>query len=168
MVNIINVSTWGSLSLRAKALGRELLPEDVEKVTWRAAENGKTLSAADYFNSVQTIHRTGRQTARFFKDYDILLSPVLLKPPILLGRLNMMTDDMRQYGRELSGFFGFTSLFNATGQPSMSVPLYWTADNLPVGLQFTARFGEEALLFRLASQLETARPWKDRRPVLDF
>ena len=168
VVNIINVSIWGNIALGAKTLGRELLPEDVEKVTWRAAENGKTLSAADYFNSVQTLHRTGRQAALFFKDYDVLLSPVLLKPPILLGRLNMMTDDMRQYVRELSGFFGFTSLFNATGQPSMSVPLYWTADNLPVGLQFTARFGEEDLLFRLASQLETALPWKNRRPALDF
>jgi amidase/6-aminohexanoate-cyclic-dimer hydrolase len=68
----------------------------------------------------------------------------------------------------LSGFFGFTSLFNASGQPSMSVPLYWTADHLPIGLQFTARFEEEALLFRLAAQLETAYPWKDRRPVLEY
>ncbi|OGP51006.1 MAG: hypothetical protein A2Y79_00185 [Deltaproteobacteria bacterium RBG_13_43_22] len=167
-VNIINVSTLGLLESKVKELGRELLPEDVENVTWRGVENGKILSAIDYFNSVQTLHRIGRQVARFFMDYDVLLSPVLLKPPILLGKLNMMTSDMKQYGQELSGFFGFTSLFNATGQPSMSVPLYWTADHLPVGLQFTGRFGEEALLFRLASQLETARPWRKRRPVLDY
>ena len=103
--------------------------------------------------------------ARFFKDYDILLSPVLLKPPIPLGKLNMMSPDIAQYLKDLSSFFGFTSLFNVTGQPAMSVPLYWTTDTLPVGLQFAARYGEESLLFRLAAQLEKARPWQDRRPA---
>lgn len=168
VVRIINASTLASLEARAGQLGRELSPEDVENVTWRAVENGKSISAVDYIGAVQTIHRTGREAARFFADYDILLSPVLLKPPISLGKLDMMTGDIVQYITELSSFFGFTSLFNVTGQPSMSVPLYWTGDNLPVGLQFAARYGEEGLLFRLAAQLEDARPWKDRRPVLNF
>jgi amidase/6-aminohexanoate-cyclic-dimer hydrolase len=165
VVNIINANTRTNLEARARELGRELTPEDVENITWRMAENGKTLSAADYLRSVQTIHHTGRQVARFFQDYDVLLSPVLLKPPIPLGKLDMMTNDFSQYFKDLSSFFGFTSLFNVTGQPAMSVPLYWTTDNLPVGLQFVARYGEEALLFRLAAQLEKARPWKDRRPA---
>jgi amidase len=166
-VTIMNVSTRAILELQAKELGRELSPDDVENITWRAAETGKAVTATAYFNAIQTIHRTGRQVGRFFMDYDVLLSPVLLKPPIPLGKLNMMTGDIKQYLSDLSSFFGFTGLHNVTGQPSMSVPLYWTADNLPIGLQFTAKFGEEALLFRLASQLETARPWKNRRPVLD-
>ena len=95
-----------------------------------------------------------------------MLSPVLLTPPIPLGILGLDTDDLQAYGEAFSKFFGFTNLFNATGQPSMSVPLHWSEDGLPVGLQFTASFGNEALLFRLAAQLEQAQPWKDRRPDL--
>ncbi|MEW6185733.1 MAG: amidase [Thermodesulfobacteriota bacterium] len=167
VLNIINASTLGTVERRLGELGRTLTTEDVETVTWHTVENGRKLSALDFFNSVQVIHRTARQAAVFFQDYDILLSPVLLKPPLPLGRIDMMSEDLRRYGQELAGYFGFTSLFNVTGQPSMSVPLYWTPENLPVGLQFTARFGEEALLFRLASQLESAQPWKERRPVIN-
>jgi amidase len=102
----------------------------------------------------------------FLRRYDVLLSPVLLQPPVPLGYLDTHSKDVRAYVKNLYSFFGFTNLFNATGQPAMSVPLYWTPDNLPVGLQFAARFGDEALLLRLAAQLEQARPWKDRRPGL--
>jgi amidase len=80
----------------------------------------------------------------------------------------MMSKDTKTYLENMSTFFGFTSLFNVTGQPSMSVPLHWSDDGLPVGLQFTARFGDEALLFRLASQLEAAQPWKERRPAMNL
>jgi amidase/6-aminohexanoate-cyclic-dimer hydrolase len=76
----------------------------------------------------------------------------------------MMSTDTQKYIDNVNSFFGFTNLFNATGQPSMSVPLFWTNDDLPVGLQFSARFGDEALLFRLAAQLEEAQPWRDKRP----
>jgi amidase/6-aminohexanoate-cyclic-dimer hydrolase len=68
------------------------------------------------------------------------------------------------YGRELVSFMPFTQLYNVTGQPSMSVPLHWTSDGLPVGVMFSARFGDEATLFRLAAQLEEARSWRTARP----
>ena len=163
---LMNTDVRAKLEIRAEALGREPTPDDVEYVTWRMAEAGKELSAVSYLRAVQTIHKTGREVAHFFEDYDILLSTVLLKPPIPLGTLDMMSEDMEGYSAAIGSFFGFTSLFNVTGQPSMSVPLYWTDDGLPVGLQFTARYGDEALLFRLASQLEEAKPWGDRRPSL--
>ncbi len=164
VLQIINVSTAAVIERRLRELGRSLIADDLESVTRRTYENGKKLTALDYYQAVQTLHRVSREVAPFFQRYDILLSPVLLKPPVPLGTINTMTDDFKAYGQALGQFFGFTSLFNVTGQPSMSVPLYWTSDNLPVGLQFTARFGEEALLFRLAGQLEEVRPWKDRKP----
>jgi Asp-tRNA(Asn)/Glu-tRNA(Gln) amidotransferase A subunit family amidase len=166
VLDIINVSTLGAVERRLAELERDLAEEDVEKVTRKTLENGRKLSALDYFNAVQILHRTAREVARFFQDYPILVSPVLLQPPVPLGWLDMMTEDLKEYGRRMSEFFGFTQLFNVTGQPSMSVPLYWTKDGLPVGVQFSAPFGEEGLLFRLASQLEEARPWKDKRPPL--
>jgi amidase/6-aminohexanoate-cyclic-dimer hydrolase len=166
VLDIINVSTLGAVERRLAELERDLAEADVEKVTRKTLENGRKLSALDYFNAVQILHRTAREVARFFQDYPILVSPVLLQPPVPLGWLDMMTENLKEYGRRMSEFFGFTQLFNVTGQPSMSVPLYWTKDGLPVGVQFSAPFGEEGLLFRLASQLEEARPWKDKRPPL--
>lgn len=163
-VDVINANTRATLEARAREIGRDVTQDDVEHITWLTAEAGKALTASKYIQSVQAIHRVGRRVAGFFEDYDILMSPVLLKPPVPLGYLDMMSTDTGRYIDNINSFFGFTNLFNATGQPSMSVPLYWTDDDLPVGLLFSARFGDEALLFRLAAQLEEAQPWKDRRP----
>jgi amidase/6-aminohexanoate-cyclic-dimer hydrolase len=168
VMTLLNADVRAKVEAGAEVLGKELSSDDVEYVTWRMAEAGKELKAVRYLQAIQTIHRTGRQIARFFEDFDILLSPVLLQPPIPLGILDMMSKDTEAYFENMSSFFGFTSLFNVTGQPSMSVPLHWSDGGLPVGLQFTARFGDEALLFRLASQLEAAQPWKDRRPSINL
>ncbi|MCP4752344.1 MAG: amidase [Proteobacteria bacterium] len=165
-INVINANVLSTLQIRANNLGRDLSPEDVEHITWLMARNGSRVSGVDYVQSVQHLHQVGRQVADFFADYDILLCPVLLQTPVALGTLDTMSKDVSTYGKEFSSFFGFTNLFNATGQPSMSVPLYWSDDNLPVGLQFAANFGNEALLFRLAAQLEQARPWKDKKPAI--
>jgi len=165
-IPIIYVSIATDVQSRLEALNRELAPDDLETVTGLYAQRGKNISGSEYLHAVQGIHTIGRQVAPFFQTYDILLSPVLLSPPIPLGILSLTTDNLQEYGVNFGKFFGFTNLFNATGQPSMSVPLHWTEDILPVGLQFTASFGNEALLFRLAAQLEQAQPWKDRRPDL--
>jgi Asp-tRNA(Asn)/Glu-tRNA(Gln) amidotransferase A subunit family amidase len=98
------------------------------------------------------------------RTYDVIVSPTLAKPPIPLGVLSLSAPSGEAYGRELSAFMPFTQLYNVTGQPSMSVPLHWTADGLPVGVMFSARFGDEAVLFRLAALLEQARPWAGKRP----
>ena len=152
------------LEARAAALGREVTPEDVEKATWTRAAEGRTASAADYARSVLVVHRTGRAVARFFTRYDILLTPTMCRPPYPLGVLDMMADDQTANLAALLASVGFTSLFNTAGNPAMSVPLAWSADRLPLGVQFAAAFGAEATLFRLAGQLEAARPWAGRRP----
>src|SRR5262249_38025687 len=93
-------------------------------------------------------------------------TPTMCTPPHKLGVLSMMATDADAYYGALYGDIAFTSLFNATGNPAMSVPLHWSTAGMPVGVQFVARFGDEAVLFRLAAQLEKAQPWAERRPTV--
>ncbi|MCK5654487.1 MAG: amidase, partial [Dehalococcoidia bacterium] len=96
--------------------------------------------------------------------YDVWLTPTLAEPPVPLGTFDSPPDNpMKGFDRAVV-FCPFTPLCNFTGQPAMSVPLYWNAEGLPVGTHFIGRFGDEATLFRLAAQLEEARPWAGRRP----
>ena len=161
---IVSANIRAALEARAAVLGRELAAGDVERLTWARAMNGHTARAADYARSIGVIHRTGRVVARFFTRYDILLSPTMCRPPYPLGVLDLMTEDVERYTQAILGAVGFTSLFNSAGCPAMSVPLSWSRAGLPIGVQFAAPFGDEATLFRLGAQLETAQPWATRRP----
>jgi amidase len=140
--------------------------DQVEPLSWALKEMSDQFSAADYILAVQTLQGVGREVARFFQNYDVLLTPTLAEPPLPLGTFDALPDyPLHGYTRSAS-FACFTPLCNMTGQPGMSVPLFWNADNLPVGSHFIGRFGDEATLFRLAAQLEEARPWAGRRPVI--
>ena len=88
----------------------------------------------------------------------------MCRPPYPLGVIDMMADDVDAYNRAVLGTIAFTSLFNACGNPAMSVPLGWPRNGLPIGVQFAAGFEDEATLFRLGAQLEAAEPWAHRRP----
>jgi len=113
---------------------------------------------------VTTLQRLSREVARLFLDFDVLLTPTLAQPPLPLGSFATAPDNPWQALVRAAEFIPFTPLCNITGQPAMSVPLYWNSENLPIGSHFVGRFGDEATLFRLAAQLEVARPWADRRP----
>lgn len=102
--------------------------------------------------------------AEFHRAYDLVVSPTLATPPPPLGVLRTDNHDLEAYRRELVAFMPFTQLFNLTGQPSMTVPLSWSQANIPIGVMFSAPFGGEATLFRVAGQLEAARPWFHRVP----
>ena len=130
-------------------------------------ESGVQASAADYARAVLAIHRTGRMVAGFFERYDVLLTPTLPQPPQKLGVFDMNADDPEAYRRAVALFTAFTAPFNASGNPAMSVPLYWTTSGLPIGVHFAGRYGDEATLLRLAAQLEQARPWFHRRPLVN-
>ena len=110
------------------------------------------------------LHGISREIAVFFETYDVLLTPTLAEPPVELGVLDMMSADLEAYNERLWRFTPFTYPFNVTGQPAMSVPLSWNDAGLPIGVHFVGRYGDEATLFRLAAQLEQARPWAERRP----
>lgn len=154
-------------AIAQRAQGRRYAADDFEPVTWAAIEATRRFSAIDYLQAVQTFHRLGRQLAPFFETWDVLLTPTLAGPPPLLGELAMDSNDVEDYFRRVWRFTPFTALFNATGQPAMSVPLGGSEEGVPVGVQFAARYGAEDLLFRLAAQLEEARPWFARRAPLE-
>jgi Asp-tRNA(Asn)/Glu-tRNA(Gln) amidotransferase A subunit family amidase len=142
------------------------MEKDVEPVTWVTAEIGRAISSIAYSRAIATLHQVGLAMAKFQEKYDVILSPTLAKPPVPLGVLSLSPKSIEQYGRDVTEFGPYTALYNVTGQPSMSVPLHWSAEGLPIGVMFSARFGEDATLIRLASQLEKAKPWAGRRPTL--
>jgi Asp-tRNA(Asn)/Glu-tRNA(Gln) amidotransferase A subunit family amidase len=151
---------------RVEELGRELTPDVVDPVTWNAVAFAATLNVETYPAAIQSIHRQGRRMAGFHETYDMILSPTLAKPPVSLGTLRTDNPDIEAYRRALVEFIPFTQLFNMTGQPSMTVPLHWSESGLPIGVMFSAPFGDEATLFRLAAQLEATKPWFDKTPAL--
>lgn len=161
---VMAVQTAVVMDLRAA--GRQFTADDFEGVTWALAEHGRRRNAMDYLRAVQAFHRAGRAVAPFFQTYDALLTPTLAQLPPRLGVLDTATGDGAEFLRQTFAFAPFTKLFNITGQPAMSLPLHWTAAGLPVGVQLVTRIGAEDLLFRLASQLEAARPWAGRLPQL--
>jgi amidase len=145
-----------------KALGAS--KEMVEPLSWALYEMGCHYDAADYLIAAGNIQRMARDVSRFFENYDVWLTPTLGEPPVPLGTFDSPPDDPLRGFTRSGEFVPFTPVCNATGQPAMSVPLFWNGEGLPVGTHFIGRFGDEATLFRLAAQLEEARPWKDRRP----
>jgi amidase/6-aminohexanoate-cyclic-dimer hydrolase len=163
---IVVASVAFTLETRAAALRRPLSQDDVERITWERVQEARAFSAADYARAVHTVHRTGRAVARFLERYDALITPTMAKPPHPLGVLSLSNPDSAVFLAARTASVGFTALFNSSGHPAMSVPLAMSKSGLPLGVQFVGRFGDEATLFRLASQLEVAQPWKDRRPRL--
>ena len=170
MTSILAVGTAWGLEDWSRRTGRALSPESFEPFVWAFSERGRGIPAPEYMLAVQDVQRESRNIARFFEDYDLWLTPTLGRPPVPLGAFSIRDgaspEEALEVRKKTAAFSPFTYVFNGTGQPAMSVPLFWNGENLPVGVHFAARFGEEATLFRLAAQLEAARPWKDRRPPI--
>ena len=159
IITIISSNVSYAVKSQSDQTGREVSNEYFENVTLQMAENGNNFSASDYVNAIKINHRLGQELEKMFDQYDVLLSPVLASPPVKIGTIDMNTNDMKSYVERLTKYSPFTGIFNQSGQPSMSVPLFRTKDNLPVGSMFSAAFGNENLLFSLAGQLEQAQPW---------
>jgi len=166
-------------------LGREVCQDDVETLTWTLGLLGRTTSAFSFVKAIRMWGQASRSMARFHEKYDVYLTPTMAHPPIRVGALKLKpleksalkmvntlglgkllkrTGIVEKLAMENLAKTPFTQLANFTGQPAMSVPLQWTPDGLPCGMHFMAPMGDEATLFRLARQLEEAKPWFDKRP----
>lgn len=153
-----------SIDQAGSARGRAVQEGEVEPLTWDTALMGRDITGAQYADAVYTVQTITRQAAAFFGRFDVLILSTLGREPVPLGYLAPSAENLPNYGPRISEFMPNTQLFNGTGQPAMSAPLHVAPSGMPVGVQFIARAGEEGLLFRLGAQLETARPWANRRP----
>ncbi|MBT3810016.1 MAG: amidase [Rhodospirillaceae bacterium] len=145
--------------------GRLPEPGEVENVVAATAEMGERVTGYDVFLAQGRMHQAGRRMAAFHEDYDVLLTPGLGHMPPKLGWIDMMMDDADEYWDRVAAFSPFTVWFNLTGQPAISLPVGTTDEGFPVSVQAVGRFADEATLFRLSAQLETAMPWRDRKPA---
>ena len=164
-MQIIYSNTRETVELVEQGLGRPATEEDVEKNNLAMARRDRS-TGADYVRALNGIHALGRLVARFFLDFDLLVTPTMPVPPMPLGLLSPSREDAGAQWRDVMRTIAFTSVFNASGNPAASVPLHWNGDGLPIGVQFVAPYGDEAALFRIASALEQASPWSHRRPSI--
>lgn len=144
--------------------GAPVTREDIEALSWGFYTHGTTLSAADYFGAMTQLQGVARQIIGFCAGYDLLLMPSLAQRPLPLGTIDTSAEDWLAEFHKAAVFTPFTAVWNITGQPAMSVPLYHGADGLPLGVQFVAPPLAEGLLLSLATQLEEALPWAARVP----
>jgi len=175
LMNVIACGTAMAVDAHLRARGRGLGPDELEATTRAAVEYGRSLSGPQYLESLGALHRLNRRVAEFFTPddgstgWDVLLAPVLAEPPAPIGRWAMDNPDFIDYRLGPNGivrYSPFTPLANMSGQPAMSVPFATSSNGLPIGVQLIGRFGEDTLLLELAAQIELARPWIDRVPVI--
>lgn len=142
--------------------GATLSREMVDGVTWGAVAYAKGVSGQDYLAAINEIHAFGRRMAGVLEACDVLVTPTLGQPPARIGQLKPDNTDFWDYRNGPGGVFEyspFCAVFNASGQPAASLPLHWSADGLPVGVQLGMAFGADERLMTLCAQIEQAAPW---------
>lgn len=164
MAVIVGSNTALTVRMAEAVFGRQMTGDDFEALTMAMSHNAQRTCATDYVASQLDAFRIARSLAEFLETCDVFLCPTLCAPPVKIGELDTMASDLSHISTILRRYMPATSMFNMSGQPAMSVPLAWNTAGLPLGMMFAARLGDEATLFRLAGQLEQARPWKDRLP----
>lgn len=139
-------------------------PDVLESMTLNLYEIGKQVSAAQYLLAIANLQQLSRRFAAFFDKYDLWLTPTLGSPPLKVGTIDFNSRSANLMDDRIAKLAHLNPIYNVTGQPAISLPLYAGSEGLPTGALFGARYGDEATLFQLAGELEQAQPWKDRKP----
>ena len=150
------------LAVIEERTGSPVGPDGVEPATWMFAEHGRALSAVDYVANIDAMHRYSRTLCSWWDvdGNDLLITPTMAEAAPPIGELKGASVE------RIVRLVPYTSPYNVSGQPGIALPLHWTADDMPVGIQLIAAAGREDLLIRVAAQLEAAQPWRDRVPPI--
>lgn len=161
------IGSWvaAEIDVWSERLGRPIGLDELEPANAAMVERGRAMTAVEYVKTIELMNTYARRAAAWSESFDLLVLPTAPWPAPPLGVLGpQVVEDHPTYDRR--GPAVFTLPFDITGEPAMSLPLHWTADGLPVGVQLVAPYGREDVLFRVAAQLEEARPWADRHPAI--
>jgi amidase len=150
----------------AQVTGREPSEELVEPLTWTIWNGIRERTALDYLLARTQLSVAARAIVALWNEFDVVMTPALAQRPVRIGDIDACSDDPWEDFRRSGEFTPYTAVFNVTGQPAISLPLFHGDDGLPLGVQLAGRPADEATLLSLGAQLEAARPWADRRPEL--
>ena len=164
-MTLIAAYSTAAIEEGAAMLGRTPSADNLEQVHLYLMERGRAMPAAELVHAVNGINGVVREFAGFFERHDVWLTPTMATLPPKHGYLDVNMDEIEVYFERVWTFNTAGPIYNVSGNPAISLPLHWSAEGLPVGMMFGARFGDEATLFRLAAQIEAARPWRERPPV---
>lgn len=163
--NMTCVQTAAMFGQLAPVVGHAVMPDDVEPVTWAIIERGRSISGMDHATDIERLRVLGREVVSDLSGYDLFVTPTLTQLPRPMGYYAMSMTDIDAYNALWTdSMFAFP--FNFSGQPAISLPLAWTNDDIPIGVQLVGRYGDEATVLAASAQLEQAMPWKDRRPAI--
>jgi amidase len=165
-VGVVSANVARALDAWGARVGRPVGPDDVEHLTWAMAERGRGISAADHLANLEYVHAFGRRLASWWEGFDLLVTVTQAQPPPEIGYLSSTPEEPLRAILLSSPYGACTLPFNLSGQPAISLPLHWTADGLPIGIQLVARYGREDVLLQVATQLEQAAPWAQRIPPI--
>lgn len=158
--------TWAANSF-TNAMRRQFRPDEVEPYTWAITEIGRRTDSATYIRALEREYAWSQRVQSWWDTgYDLLLTPTTGQPPLTIEEMTPPPDNPIAIARKFHSVRCLAAPWNVTGQPAMSLPLHWTSDGLPVGVQLVARWGREDLLLRVGAQLEEAAPWSARRPAI--
>ncbi|MGW5151827.1 amidase [Rhodococcus koreensis] len=163
---------WGAghaMLMRQAALttrGREPIETDMAPIPWAVFELGRKVTGIDYLEAWATMHAESRKIANWHEAYDLWLTPTIGVPPVVVGELDSLGARPIASGADGADYVPFTRLQNMSGQPAVNVPIHWSTNNLPIGVQFVGRFGADDIVLQMAAAFEEATPWIGRRPPI--